>query len=447
MRGVVVHGGEHAGPVIAQTRDHVETHALTTAAGLRVFGEPGGGTAPKSRLLARVDGLGGAAVTSESTAPAAASRLHLDEHEGAPDTGDQVDLDPGHADVASDDLIPSRFEMTRGALFPLAAEGSPNSGHARAGLLDRDGARPFHTARGGRGRRRIEMGTLHIVATPIGHLEDVTLRALRVLREADWVLAEDTRRTRVLLDHFEIAQRPTSLHAHNEAGRIDSVLDALTEGKQVALVSDAGTPLVSDPGERLVAAAVEAGHRVEAVPGPSALLTALTVSGLSTERVLFLGFLPRKAGARRKVLEAQRGRSETLVLFESPRRVATTLAEVGEILGPRRACLARELTKQHEEVLRDEASALAARLEAVPPRGECTLVIEGADEDEEAAIRAWSDEDVDLAIAEALEAGRSVKDVATEIAGSTGRKRRALYARAVELRDLREPRRTEEGDA
>ena len=184
------------------------------------------------------------------------------------------------------------------------------------------------------------MGTLHIVATPIGNLEDVTLRALRVLREVDWVLAEDTRRTRVLLDHFEIPQKPTSLHAHNEAGRIASVIEALDGGRSVALVSDAGTPLVSDPGARLVTAVAEAGHRVEAVPGPSALLTALAVAGLDTERVLFLGFLPRKPGARRRLLESQKGRPETIVLFESPRRVAKTLAEIAEILGDRAAFLA-----------------------------------------------------------------------------------------------------------
>lgn len=277
------------------------------------------------------------------------------------------------------------------------------------------------------------MGTLHIVATPIGHLEDVTLRALRILREADWVLAEDTRRTRVLLDHFEIPQRPTSLHAHNEAGRIQSVLDALAEGRSVALVSDAGTPLVSDPGERLVAAAVAAGHRVEAIPGPSALLTALTVSGLETSRVLFLGFLPRKAGARRKILEAQRGRPETLVLFESPRRVATTLAEIAETLGDRRACLARELTKKHEEVLRDDASALAERCRVTPPRGECTLVIGGAIEGETGEDRQWSAEDVDELIREDLSAGASVKDLSAKIATRTGKVKRTVYARAVEL--------------
>ncbi len=279
------------------------------------------------------------------------------------------------------------------------------------------------------------MSTLHIVATPIGHLEDVTLRALRVLREVDWVLAEDTRRTRVLLDHFEIPQRPTSLHAHNEAGRIDSVLAALEEGRDVALVSDAGTPLVSDPGERLVAAAVEAGHRVEAVPGASALLTALTVSGFGTARVLFLGFLPRKAGARRKVLEGQVGRRETLVLFESPKRVATTLADVALVLGDRRSCLARELTKRHEEVIRDRASVLAERFETDPPRGECTLVIEGATEEEALRSREWSDDEVDRALAAGLAEGSSVKDAAADLAAQTGRPRRELYSRAIEIRE------------
>ncbi len=279
------------------------------------------------------------------------------------------------------------------------------------------------------------MGTLHIVATPIGNLEDVTHRALRVLREADRVLAEDTRRTRVLLDHFEIPQHPISLHAHNEAGRIDEVVNDLAEGRDVALVSDAGTPLVSDPGERLVAAVVAAGHRVEAVPGASALLTALAVSGLSTERVLFLGFLPRKAGARKKILEAQRARPETIVLFESPRRVATTLEEIAAILGDRPSVLARELTKRHEEVLRAPASELAAICRDAPPRGECTLVIAGADGEEIDATRAMSDDEMDQAIAADLAAGRSVKDIAAALAERTGRAKREVYARAVALRE------------
>ncbi|MFK7894212.1 MAG: 16S rRNA (cytidine(1402)-2'-O)-methyltransferase [Myxococcota bacterium] len=280
------------------------------------------------------------------------------------------------------------------------------------------------------------MGTLHLVATPIGHLEDVTFRALRVLREADWVLAEDTRRTRVLLDHFEIPQKPSSLHSHNEVGRIERILQALADGKSVALVSDAGTPLVSDPGAKLVAAVAEAGFRVEAVPGASALLTALTVSGLETDRVLFLGFLPRKAGARRQILEAQIGRPETLVLFESPRRVAATAAEIAEILGDRKACLARELTKRHEEILRESVSALAERYATEAPRGECTLVVAGASAEEASEARAWLDEDVDAAIREGLASGASTKDLAAKLATKTGRAKRTLYARAVELRKV-----------
>jgi len=279
------------------------------------------------------------------------------------------------------------------------------------------------------------MGTLHIVATPIGNLEDVTLRALRVLREVDQVLAEDTRRTRVLLDHFGIPQRPISLHAHNEAARTTQVIRSLEEGLDVALVSDAGTPLVSDPGERLVAAVVDAGHRVEAVPGASALLASLAVSGLSTERVLFIGFLPRKAGLRRRWIEAQRGRPETLVLFESPRRVAATLTEIADVLGERRAVLARELTKRHEEVLRDRVSGLARRLELAPPRGECTLVIEGADESEVESMQAWTPTEIDAEIEAALTAGGSVKDIASSLAARTGHARRAIYARAVALRE------------
>jgi len=287
------------------------------------------------------------------------------------------------------------------------------------------------------------MGTLHIVATPIGNLEDVTLRALRVLREVDWVLAEDTRRTRVLLDHFEIPQKPTSLHAHNEAGRIERVIAALSEGRSIALVSDAGTPLVSDPGARLVAAVAKAGYPIEAVPGPSALLAALSVSGLDTERVLFLGFLPRKAGARRRLLESQKGRPETIVLFESPRRVATTLSEIASILGDRAACLARELTKRHEEVIRESLSSLARRFADSPPRGECTLVIAGATADEMQAEKAWSDDELDEVIQAELAEGASVRDLARDLAQRSGRARRDVYARAISQRDLQRAIETE----
>lgn len=282
------------------------------------------------------------------------------------------------------------------------------------------------------------MGTLHIVATPIGNLEDVTLRALRVLREVDWVLAEDTRRTRILLDHFEIQKTPTSLHAHNEASRIDQVLAALAEERSVALVSDAGTPLVSDPGARLVAAVAAAGHRVEAVPGASALLSALCVAGLDTRQVLFLGFLPRKRGEQTRLLERQRGRAETIVLFESPHRVAATFAELARVLGDRPACLARELTKRHEEVLRGSLSELAAECEARPPRGECTLVVAGAGKDEgvneSMGSTAETDAEIDAAIEAGFSRGESVRDLASALAARTGRARREIYARAVALR-------------
>ncbi|MDJ0866424.1 MAG: 16S rRNA (cytidine(1402)-2'-O)-methyltransferase [Myxococcota bacterium] len=220
------------------------------------------------------------------------------------------------------------------------------------------------------------MGTLHLVATPIGNLEDVTLRALRVLGEADVVLAEDTRRTRILLERHGVDARARSLNAHNEARRIPEVLAALAAERSVALVSDAGTPLVSDPGERLVAAALDAGHTVVSVPGASAVLAALAASGFRTVPFAFLGFPPRKPGPRRRLFEPWRERPETLVLFESPHRAAATLRDAAEALGPRRACVARELTKLHEEMARGTLPELAARFEG-GTRGELTLVIEG----------------------------------------------------------------------
>ncbi|MEZ4333570.1 MAG: 16S rRNA (cytidine(1402)-2'-O)-methyltransferase [Myxococcota bacterium] len=287
------------------------------------------------------------------------------------------------------------------------------------------------------------MGTLHIVATPIGNLEDVTLRALRVLREADWVLAEDTRRTRILLDHFSIPKTPTSLHAHNEVARLDQVLAALEADRSVALVSDAGTPLVSDPGARLVAAVAAAGHHVDAVPGASALLAALCVAGLDSQRVLFLGFLPRKKGEQIRLLERQKGRTETLVLFESPHRVAATLSLAAQVLGDRPACLARELTKRHEEVWRDGLRALAARSAGETLRGECTIVVAGAAREDEASRADHSAEELDARLdaelAAGLARGESVRDLAGRLATATGRPKRAVYARALALRTRKPP--------
>ena len=275
------------------------------------------------------------------------------------------------------------------------------------------------------------MGTLHVVATPIGNLEDVTLRALRTLREADLVFAEDTRRTRILLDHHGIDARPVSLHAHNEAARLGRALKALEGDGVVAVVSDAGTPLLSDPGERLVRAAADAGHRVEPIPGASAVLVALVGAGVRAQPFTFLGFLPRKVGARRLQVEAFKKRVETLVIFESPRRVASTLVELAEWLGAeRRACVARELTKMHEEFARGTLAELAGQF-AEGARGEVTIVVEGA----ELGTAELSDEELDEEVRNRVAQGEGAREIAAELAPRSGRPRREIYTRVLELRE------------
>ena len=282
------------------------------------------------------------------------------------------------------------------------------------------------------------MGTLHVVATPIGNLEDVTLRALRALREADLVLAEDTRHTRVLLTHHGIAaNRLVSLHAHNEAARCARALEVLDAGGQVALCSDAGTPLLSDPGARLVAAAADAGHAVSPVPGPTAIAAALCVSGIDPARFSFAGFLPRKTKERRALLAELAPRPDALVFFESPRRIGATLRELAEALGDRRACVARELTKLHEELARGTLSELAARF-ADGARGEITLVVEGASTRASAGASS-ADVDLDSAIRARLARGEGVREIAAALASSSGMPRRQLYARALALRDTASP--------
>lgn len=274
------------------------------------------------------------------------------------------------------------------------------------------------------------MGTLHLVATPIGNLEDVTLRALRVLREADRIYAEDTRRTRVLLDRHAIGARPRSLHEHNEQTRIAEVLTALGEGQRVALVSDAGTPLVSDPGARLVAAAIEAGHVVVPVPGASAPLAALVASGLPSTHFSFFGFLPRKAGERDRLLVRLRDRAETFVFFESPQRLAATLRALAAVLGDRRASVARELTKVHEEHARGTLLALAERF-ADGTRGEVTIVVAGADAAQQDTPAIADAAALDARIRALAEQGQRAKQIAVAIAAEAGIARRDAYARVV----------------
>jgi 16S rRNA (cytidine1402-2'-O)-methyltransferase len=219
-------------------------------------------------------------------------------------------------------------------------------------------------------------GILYVVATPIGNLEDITLRALRVLREVDVIACEDTRHTRKLLEHFGIDKPSVSYHEHNEAARAAELVARLAAGASIALVSDAGTPLVSDPGYRVVAAAIAAGIVVTPVPGPSAALGALAASGLATDAFRFCGFLPPKSGARRKALEQLRGESCTLVFYEAPHRIVETLADVGEVYGARTVVVARELTKLHEEFLRGSAAEVREQLAGrAAVKGECTLLI------------------------------------------------------------------------
>jgi 16S rRNA (cytidine1402-2'-O)-methyltransferase len=218
-------------------------------------------------------------------------------------------------------------------------------------------------------------GTLYLVATPIGNLEDITLRALRVLRECDVVAAEDTRRTGQLLKHFEISKPLLSYFQFNEAKRSEEIIERLRRGEKVALVTDAGSPGISDPGERVVKAAIAAGLRVESVPGACALVAALTASGLPTEEFHFIGFLPHKSGQRRKQLESLKGFDGTLVLYESPYRIEKLLGELNEVFPDREVVLARELTKKFEEFLRGTPAALIAATAGRSLKGEFVVLI------------------------------------------------------------------------
>lgn len=239
------------------------------------------------------------------------------------------------------------------------------------------------------------MGTLYIVATPIGNLEDITLRALRVLREVDWIACEDTRQTRKLLEHFGIAKPMVSYHEHNESGRAAELVEKLTGGGSGALVTDAGTPLVSDPGYRLVQAAIAAGVLVVPIPGPSAAVSALSAAGLPTDAFRFCGFLPPKSSQRRKTLEQLKPETGTLIFYETPHRILEALEDVAAVMGVRPVVVARELTKLHEEFLRGTAAEVRSELASRPAvKGEITLligkseVVEADDTPLEEAVRA-----------------------------------------------------------
>src|SRR5687767_846652 len=268
------------------------------------------------------------------------------------------------------------------------------------------------------------MGTLYLVATPIGNLEDMSPRAVRVLREASLIAAEDTRHTGKLLKHFEIKTPITSYFEHNKLNKLEFILEKLATG-DVALVSDAGTPAVNDPGYELVKAALASNFDVKPVPGPSAPIAALTASGLPTDSFLYLGYLPHKTSDRHKAIGQVAHLSYTLIFLESPYRIVESLEDILSVLGDRQICVAREMTKMFEEYWRGNVSGALEHFKSQPARGEFTLVVEGRTRrgDEK-----WTKEDLMKAITRGLEDGRSTKDISAELAKQSGWSKKEIYA-------------------
>ncbi|WP_353617376.1 MULTISPECIES: 16S rRNA (cytidine(1402)-2'-O)-methyltransferase [unclassified Synechococcus] len=268
-------------------------------------------------------------------------------------------------------------------------------------------------------------GVLYLVGTPIGNLDDLSPRARRVLAGADRVACEDTRRSGLLLHHLGIKAPLLSFHQHNQTARIPQLLAALEAGEAIAVISDAGLPGVSDPGQELAAAARAAGRQVICVPGPSAVTTALVSSGLPTGRFCFEGFLPPKGGPRRQRLEALAGEERTMVLFEAPHRLLALLEDLLAVLGDRPLQVARELTKRHEEQVGPTVAAALAHFQRTPPLGECTLVLGGA---LPAAAPVWDEADLRRALGELVAGGLSNREAARALAERSGHSRRDLYA-------------------
>jgi 16S rRNA (cytidine1402-2'-O)-methyltransferase len=321
-------------------------------------------------------------------------------------------------------------ERDRGGLDADASRGDAGAPIGGAGLAS------AFTAFGLRAEVEPIRKGLHVVATPIGNLGDISFRALATLAAADAVIAEDTRVTKTLLAHYGIATPLVAYHEHNAAVMRPHLLARLASGAALALVSDAGTPLVSDPGYKLVADALTENIEVISVPGASAVLAALVVAGLPTDRFFFEGFLPPKTGPRRQRIAELATIPGTLVFFESPRRVAAMVADLAAVLGPRDAALARELTKYYETVRRASLTDLAAALaQEEPPKGEIVVLVgpPGAEASQ------GSQEEIDARLTTALET-LSVKDAAAIVSAATGQPRRKVYARAIELTGSSLPR-------
>jgi 16S rRNA (cytidine1402-2'-O)-methyltransferase len=276
-----------------------------------------------------------------------------------------------------------------------------------------------------------QKGVLYIVATPIGNLEDITVRALKILRDVDLIAAEDTRKSGKLLSHYRIKNRLVSYHEHNEKRRTPELVGQLLEGTSIALVSNAGTPCVSDPGYRLVAAAVANKIPVIPVPGPSAVMTAMSAAGLPTDSFVFIGFAPKKKGKRMKLLAELAVEPRALIFFESPRRILTFLEEVVSYIGDRPAVLAREMTKLHAEFIRGSVSKILETLEAKPEiKGECTLLVGGCQKEKAVGVAV-----VKAEITTALEKQKGgLSDIAKTIAQKYGLSKKEVYEMALAVR-------------
>jgi 16S rRNA (cytidine1402-2'-O)-methyltransferase len=273
-------------------------------------------------------------------------------------------------------------------------------------------------------------GTLYIVATPIGNLEDITFRAIRTLKEVDLIAAEDTRHSRKLLTHYGIAARLTPYHDHNEQLKTDYLIEKLNEGLNIALITDAGTPCIADPGYRIVKAAKEQGLRVIPIPGASALAAALSASGLPTDRFVFEGFLPAKSGRRKSRLAEIRSEERVIIFYEAPHRLVSMLTDMAEVLGERSAVVARELTKIHEEFRSGSLAELAEHFGRNPPKGELVILL-SPDEAEEGVPEL----DIEQLLRRYLfEERLSVKDASTRAAAESGRPKSELYPLALALK-------------
>ena len=275
-------------------------------------------------------------------------------------------------------------------------------------------------------------GSLYIVPTPIGNLEDITFRAVRVLKEVDLIAAEDTRHTQVLLNHYDIRTSVTSYHEHNERGKARELVEQLRQGRSIALLSDAGTPMISDPGYRLVVEAIRAGVQVIPLPGPSAVTAALSAAGLPTDRFGFEGFLPAKKSERRSTLEALKKDTKTLIFYEAPHRLKETLADMAEIFEDREVAIGREISKVHEEFLRGALREILATVEQQTVRGEITLVVQGA-----TSGAPVSEEGVISEIRQLAENGMRVKEISELVGAHHGISKREVYRLALRVKNLK----------